>query len=82
MAASSGAMLPVGFAQVGSTSSSGGCVMGVCIIVEERCVVWVVFRCLLIELLFGDAGPEDILQGCTCFLGGINVVLIEKLTVF
>ena len=56
--------------------------MGVCIIVEERCVVWVVFCCLLFELLFGDAGPEDILQGCTCFLGGINVVLIEKLTVF
>ncbi len=58
MAASSGAMLPVGFAWAGSTSSSG---------VEERRVVWVVFRRLLIELMSGDAGPEDILQGALVF---------------
>ncbi len=56
--------------------------MGVRIIVEERCVVWVVFCCLLIELLFGDAGPEDILQGVHLFFRGINVVLIKRLTVF
>ena len=67
MAASSGAMLPVGFAWAGSTSSSGGCVMGVRNVVEERRVVWVVFRRLLIELMSGDAGPEDILQGALVF---------------
>ena len=70
MAASSGAMLPVGFAWAGSTSSSGGCAMGVCVIVEERRVVWVVFRLLLLELSFGDACPEDIFEGMHFVLGG------------
>jgi zinc transporter ZupT len=56
MAVLSGAMLPVGFAMVVGTSSSGGFAMEVHMTVGEGCEVWVIFHRLLFELVFGDAG--------------------------
>ncbi len=71
-AASSGVMLPVGFAQVGTINNKFFrwlCNGDLCDCGREMCGVGG-FRCLLIELLFGDAGSEDILQGVHLFFKG------------